>query len=150
MFALAAVAQTDTAVPVSAEFGRASGGAIDVMTKGPSRISGTFSLTHSTGLFGGARYEGSLGGTIVPDRLWFFSAASVLPRTRFSTSDMTPVNVKADAQPVDWANVTASFNHLAQPVFAPATLPSSFLSLHSTSMLSDRMMLNFSLSQTHR
>jgi|GEM_PF-2384579 len=150
MFALAALAQN-----AAAEFGRSSGGTIGVTTKGPSRISGTLAFTHSTGAFSGARYEASLGGTIVPDRLWFFAAASVLPRAQFSTSDMTAIDAKANAQPVDWADVTASFNRLAQPIFLTTTpqvysrsLPSSFLSLHSTSMLSDRMMLNFSFSRS--
>ena len=96
MFALAAFAQTDASAPVSAEFGRASGGAIDVMTKGPSRISGTLSFTHSAGLFGGARYEGSLGGTIVPDRLWFFSAASV---SRLMQPVVTPATTPGKTSP---------------------------------------------------
>jgi hypothetical protein len=44
------------------------------------------------------------------------------------------------AQPVDWSSVTASFSR--SPNGAPLTR--SFLSLHSNTMLSDRMTLNLS------
>lgn len=142
LVAVAALAQTD------AEFSRASGGVIDGITKAPSKTSGSLSLTHSTGLFGGRGYEGTLGGELVADRLWFFGAGSVLPGARLSSAKVT-------TQPVDWNSVTASFSQVRQPLFTttlqPAfgSLPRSFLSLHSTAMLSNQMMLNVSLSQQH-
>lgn len=123
MFSLGALAQT-------AEFGRASGGTIDAITKAPHQTSGSLSLSRSNG---GTGYEGSLGGEVVKDRIWFFAAASILPSIQFT---------KATAQPVDWTNVTATFRESRQPA-----VPSTFLSLRSTSVLSDRTMLNFSFSR---
>ena len=137
LFAPAAVAQ-------SAEFGRGSGGSIDVITKAPRRFSGSLSLTRSTtrstGTLGGNGYEGSLGGALLDDRVWFFAAASTL----------TAIDTKLTAQPVDWTSVTASFAKTLQPVdwTHDGSLPASFLSLRSTSVLSDRTMLNFSFSRS--
>ena len=140
LIALGAIAQSD------AEFGRASGGTIDAITKAPRQLSGSLALSHSTR---GEGYEGSLGGQLVPDRLWFFASASVLPNMQFSNADLTAVDAKATAQPVDWSTVTASFSQSRQPAFfASPALPTSFLSLRSTSMVSDRMMLNFSFSRS--
>lgn len=144
MLALGAAAQTDTA-----EFGRASGGAISAITKAPRQTSGSLGLTHSTGAFRGTGYEATLGGELLDDRLWFFGAASILPDVRLSTPDLTAYDLKATAQPVDWTTVTASFTQFSSnPTMNGGVLPPSFLSLRSTSILSDRMTLDFSFSQT--
>jgi len=140
LLALGAAAQSE-----SGEYGRASGGSIDGITKGPNRLSGSLSLSHSTGVFGGAGYGASLGGEVLKDHLWVFAAASVLPRIQFSNPDLTAIAAKATAQPVDWSSVTASFSQLRQN---DILLPYSFLSLRSTTMLSDRMMLNLSVSRS--
>lgn len=136
----------------SEEFGRASGGSIEAITKAPRQLSGSLGLTHSTH---GEGYEGSLGGEILQDKLWFFAAASVLPQVQFSAPQINAFEAKATAQPVDWTNVTASFSRLQQPVFGTTsltpidgTVPSSFLSLRSTSLITDRMMLNFSFTRS--
>jgi hypothetical protein len=126
----------------TAEFGRASGDTIDAITKRARKTSGSIGMTQSTGLFRGRGYEATLGGELVQDRLWFFGAATVLPQMRFSPG-IPAIDVKATAQPVDWTNVTATFTQ-ANDVF----LPASFLSLRSTSVLSDRMMVNFSFTTT--
>ena len=134
------------------EYGRASGGTIEGITKGPSQFSGSLTLSQSVGSSGGRGYEASLGGELLDDRLWFFGAASVLPQVRFSTPGITAFDAKATANPVDWTSVTASFHRLQQPGLATmpqpydGSLPSSFLSLRSTSILSDRMILDFSFS----
>ncbi|HJQ40520.1 MAG TPA: hypothetical protein VKB93_25520 [Thermoanaerobaculia bacterium] len=135
LVALGAFAQSDN------EFGRASSGAIDAITKGPSQFSGSLSL--STGGGHGA----SFGGEAIKDRLWVFAAAAVLPQIHFSESNA--VDAKATAQPVDWANVTASFRQMRSGS-NDALLPSSFLSLRSTAMLSDRMMMSISYSRSGR
>ena len=124
LLALGAAAQS------SAEFGRATGGSISGITKAPSQLSGSLSLSHATG---GTGYGGTLGGEILEDRLWFFAGASFLPA----------IDVKAIAQPVDWTVVTAS---VTKP--NDVALPESFLSLRSTSVLSDRMSLDFSFSRS--
>jgi hypothetical protein len=142
LLALGAAAQSAT------EFGRASGGDVKAITKAPRQTSGTLGLTHSNR---GLGYEGSLGGELVDDRLWFFAAASVLPRTQFSTSELTAIDGKATAQPVDWTSVTAAFSHVfpKTPVTPlDGALPTSFLSLRSTSVLSDRMTLDVSVTRT--
>lgn len=118
----------------TAEFGRGSGGVIEAITKSPKRFSGSLGLSRSSGLFQGNGYEGSLGGELVDERLWFFAAASVLPAV-----------VKVTAQPVDWTSVAATFSQTAEQP-DQLTPPSSFLSLRSTSVLSDRMTLSFSVS----
>ena len=52
----------------SEEFGRSSGGQLDVTFKAPSRFSGSFGLTTGRSTFG------TFGGTLVKDRAWFFAA----------------------------------------------------------------------------
>ena len=145
LLALAAFAQTD-----AADF-RASGGRIDAIAKGARQTSGSLSLTHSTGAFGGRTYEGTLGGELLGDRLWFFGSASVTPNMR-SAPGLTAMDAKATAQPVDWTTVTGTFSHRAQPAFgtvpAAGSLPTSFLSLRSTSVLSNNMTLGISISRS--
>lgn len=153
LLALSALAQS-----TSNEFGRVDAGPIVMTTKSSqNQLSGTFSLSRSDAR-GGTGYDGSLGGTIVPDRVWFFASAAVLPPLRLSTtfapagiSGTRAMDAKVDAQPVDWSNVSASFRNsqTATTMFgAPfGTVPSSWLSLHSTSMLNDHSMLELSFSQ---
>ena len=123
------------------EYGHASSGAIEAITKGPSQFSGSLSLSQSRG----TGYGATFGGEVLKDRMWVFAAAAVLPQIRFSDSKL--VDAKATAQPIDWANVTASFR---QQQSNDVLLPSSFLSLRSTTMLSDRVMLNISYSRSGR
>ena len=147
LLALGAAAQSDTAAArPAAEFGHASSGSIDAITKGSSRFSGSLSLSRSA--FGGTGYGATLGGEVLKDHLWVFAAASVLPRIQFSNAELPALDAKATAQPVDWAAVTASFTRLRQPLALDGSLPSSFLSLRSTTLLSERMMLNISFSKT--
>ena len=65
----------------SAEFGRASGGQVDLTFKAPSRFSGSFGLTSGRSTFG------TFGGTLVKDRVWFFAAGE--------RSRTTPVTLRA-------------------------------------------------------
>jgi hypothetical protein len=131
--ALAAFAQTPN------EFDRASGGEIRAITKSATnRLSGSLSLTTAGGALSGQRYDATLGGTAIDDRLWFFASASLAPQVRIS------------AQPVDWTSVTTSFRQSAASP-APSvygTLPRTFLALHSTSMLSDHATLDISISRS--
>src|SRR5436305_827330 len=75
--ALLAFALTAGVALAQQEYGRSWGGQLDLFTKQPSRLSGSLGLTFSrSSLFGGNAkgYEGTLGGTVVPDRLWFFGS----------------------------------------------------------------------------
>ena len=127
--ALAAFAQSN------AEFARASGGVVvQAITKAPQQMSGSFRLTQSTGAFSGLGYGATFGGQVVRDRVWFFGTGSVQPQMRLTTLSLTTPSAKVTAQRAD-SNVFA--------------LPKNFLSLHSTTMLSDRMALDISFS-SHR
>lgn len=151
LLAASAFAQSDPA-PAN-EFGRATGADVRAIVKGPRTLSGTLSLSSSGGSTRGRGYEGSIGGEIIRDKMWFFGAASMLPGLQ--ASQLTGLNTKVTAQPVDWSNVTASFQQLRQPnAISPLqqqdfrSLDGSFLALRSTTMLSDRMMMNFSYTQS--
>src|SRR5438067_6784466 len=58
----------------SAEFGRFSGGQIELAVKAPSHFSGSLggTMALSNGLSG---YGGTFGGTVIKDRMWFFATA---------------------------------------------------------------------------
>ncbi|HEX6159028.1 MAG TPA: hypothetical protein VF111_02610 [Thermoanaerobaculia bacterium] len=139
----------------AAEFGRASGGEISVITKQPRRLSGSLGLTLGNG---GQGYGATLGGSVLDDRMWFFASAAQLPSIQqFASpggSSFQAVDAKVTAQPVDWSSISASFSrHDQQPIgtslqMPNAPLPSSFLSLRSTTMVSDSVMFNFSFSRT--
>lgn len=140
-------------VAQSAEFGRGSSvEAINAVAKTRHPLSGSLSLSRSNSARGDG-YEGTLGGELLDDRLWFFAAASVFPRVDFSTADFTTadaIDAKVTAQPVDWTSLTASFHQSSQSAAGSIgdTIPSSFLSLRSTTILSDRTFLDFSVSQS--
>ncbi len=54
------------------EFGRGTGGELSLLAKRPTQISGAFGFSFG---HGSNAFDGSLGGTLVPDRLWFFASA---------------------------------------------------------------------------
>src|ERR1043166_4159776 len=143
LFALLVTQLIALGAAAQSEYGRATGGTIDVLTKAARRTSGSLMLTRSTG---GQGYEAALGGELLDDRVWYFAAASMLPRTQFATSPVTAIDAKGTAQPVDWSTVVASYSHFREPMLGAP--PASFLSLHSTSLLSDRMMLDLSFSSS--
>jgi len=135
LFASLALVIAVSAVAQSAEFDRASGGELRAITKSPSNLSGSFRISTGRG------YDATFGGS-VSDKLFFFGAGSVLPRAHF-------VEGKTTAQPVDWNSVTASFQQFRQPVLGTTTLSHSFLSLHSTTMLSDHATMTFNVSRSN-
>jgi len=142
LVALAAFAQ------VSAEYGRASAGLLETITKTPRHTSASLSLLNGRG------YQGTVGGQLVSDRLWFFGSASVLPHTSLSNVNTPAIDAKATAQPVDWASVTGSVSSSRQPLFTTLqsnsnSLSQSFLSLRSTAVLSDQMTLDISVSRSN-
>jgi hypothetical protein len=153
LLAVSALAQSVTE-PSTIEFGRASSGTIQAITKAPRQFSGSLGVTWSSGALRGEGYDGTLGGELLDDRLWFFGTAAVLPRTQLFDAGISAVDAKATAQPVDWNSVTASFRQW-QPVFGGSLTPaderarSGFLSLRSTSLLGDRMTLDVSYSRDH-
>src|SRR5712692_8441732 len=55
----------------SAEFGRASGGQIELGVKAPTQFFGSLGLTMSQS----KGYGATFGGSLVKDRMWFFATA---------------------------------------------------------------------------
>lgn len=114
LFAVAVFAQ---------EFGRATGGNIDLITKHTQPFSGSLALSAGTG----RGFDLGLGGTLVKDRVWFFATAE-----RKSARMFTQLG--------DNQSVTAS----------AVALPSSFLSLHYTGIVSNNMFVTASFSEFRR
>jgi hypothetical protein len=156
MIAAVALAQDAT----SSEFGRASGGEIEVMTKGPKNFSG--SLAASFGSFGTRGYEGTLGGTLFQDRLWFFAAGQQqdqrlfarVPEMRLPAGVVSnAVDAKLMGQLGDRHNFAASFQNARQPYAAipdavTGVVPSSFLTMRYTGIVTSSMFFNVSISRS--
>jgi hypothetical protein len=100
----------------SDEFGRASAGLVELSVKSPTRLSGSLGLTTSRG------YGATFGGTVVNDRLWFFG-----------TAERNQTRVPQIA--TNW-NAIGSRNSLAASSIKSVTIPSSFMSLHYTGIVS--------------
>lgn len=158
-FAILFVAMIAT-VASAQEFGRVSGGEIELHSKGPKTFSGTLGFSMGDGARG---YEASLGGTILEDRLWFF-AAGYQQNTRLNSSfsglqlpDRAvtgAIDAKLMGQIGDKHNFSASFNAGKQPFATTAdplaitgVVPSSFLSLRYTGIVSSNMFFNASFSR---
>ena len=106
-----------------AEFGRVSGGQLDLIAKGPTQYSGSFHLTR-----GGYRgFGGSFGGTLVKDNAWFFA----------SGDQIKPVNPAFNANLIAIPNSRQTINTTVAP---------SFLSLRSNTALSSSSFFSVSVS----
>lgn len=141
--------------PSLAEFGRASGGEIQVLIKHPNRLSGSLGLTANRSslpfVSGGIAksYEATLGGTLLQDRAWFFGTVETGRGIRFDPS-ITPLvaqgpsaYVKMNTQLGDRQNLAASANRGS----IGTALPASFLSLHYTGIVSSNMFFTASVSR---
>jgi hypothetical protein len=141
-----------------AEFGRASGGAIVLTPKGSAPLSGTLQLSASSAsdVFGAL----TAGGTLLEDRLWFFASASRQETTsrRFDAlalpenATTTALTARANAQLTAAQDFSAIFQTASQPQPATirTTVPSSFLSLRYTGIVSNNMFFNASFTRTSR
>ncbi|MDQ6769717.1 MAG: hypothetical protein M3Z54_06990 [Gemmatimonadota bacterium] len=123
----------------SDEFGRGSGGILELSVKGPSRMSGSLGLTTSRGGLRG--YGATFGGTIVNDRLWFFGMA-----------ERNQTRVPAPQIDANWNALLGSRSDLAASIRNGAaagtmTVPSSFLSLHYTGIVSSNMFFTATVSR---
>lgn len=114
------------------EFGRTSGGDIDLITKHSQPLSGSLGFTAGFG----KGLDAALGGTLVKDRVWFFATAE-----RNSNAKMT-------ASLDDRKALATSFAASRQST--PVALPSSFLSLHYTGIVSSNMFVTASFSELKR
>ena len=149
----------------SAEFGRGSGGEMRLLPKTSRDFSGSLGLTmgRSSGPFAsfgtGRGYSGTLGGTIVRDRLWFFASGEQEDSSLFRGASQMQVpegarsealDAKMSTQLGDRNSLAALFSDGAIPSVGPSqgTARSSFLSLHYTGMVSSSM--TFDASVSHR
>ena len=128
----------------SDEFGRGSGGLLELSVKGPSRVSGSLGLTTSAGGLRG--YGATFGGTIVNDRLWFFGTAE---RNQTRVASVIPQTPQMDA---NWNALLGSRNNLNASIQnggtgGTMTIPSSFLSLHYTGIVSSNMFFTATVSR---
>lgn len=111
LFAVAVFAQ---------EYGRASGGDIDLITRHSQPFSGSLGFTAGAG----KGFDLSLGGTLVKDRVWFFATGQ-------RNQQLLHTDAKFN---------TASYG----------ALPKSFLSLHYTGIVSNNMFVTGSFSEFKR
>jgi hypothetical protein len=151
----------------SAEFGRASCGEIVVTPKRSVRFSGSLGLSLASGndVFGrggAAGYGVTAGGTLLQDRLWFFASASQQEASslRFADRGLTEngttraAGARVDGQLGGTQDFSAFFEAARRPQLsttAPATfggsVPSSFLSLHYTGVVSSNAFLSASFTR---
>jgi len=121
------------------EFGRASGEQLELLGKSTNRPAGSIGITGSSL---GQRYNATLGGTIVQDRLWFFASAQ-RGNPLFTPRSVVPrIDLNLGAQPTERQNVAAFF------AAAPRATPNSFLSLHYTGIVSDSMFVTANISRS--
>ncbi|HEX7809776.1 MAG TPA: hypothetical protein VF608_13660 [Thermoanaerobaculia bacterium] len=154
-FAFAATAQQST------EFGRASGPELVMKTKGSAPISGSLELSMSTGndIFGrGSSTPGyglSAGGALVQDRLWFFASASRQESSRFTALPDNAASARIDSHVGSNHDFSAFFEAAKRPQltmtntgsFENLAVPSTFLSLRYTGIVSNTMFFTANLTQ---
>ncbi|HEX9160320.1 MAG TPA: hypothetical protein VF980_01335 [Thermoanaerobaculia bacterium] len=145
-----AFAQTTS---TSAEYSHASGGDIEAIAKQTDKLSGSIGagmsrsavpFLSSTNL---KNYEASLGGTILKDRLWFFGTAQSNNSFNFNPAQMQTAKMNLNL------NDTQSFTGSASRVTTtlPAMkLPSSFMTMHYTGIISNNMFVTASVSRSER
>lgn len=134
LLAVVLMSVSATAFAQSAEFGRMSGGQIEVATKAPTRFSGSLNLTTGFG------YGGTFGATVVKDRLWFFGSAQHVPaRPDFTAPNLqTPrFDAKMSAQLGARSTLGGSFSAGRDP----------FLSLRYTGVVSSTMFVTANITR---
>ena len=137
----------------SAEFGRSSGGEVEALTKHPANWSGSLSLSRALGPFAGSAkgYDGSLGGTLLKERLWFFGSAQINNAVRFepmlSAAPARTIPVSAFGKVTANAGDANAFVATAGRGSNFATLPSSFMTLHYTGLVSNNMVITGTISR---
>lgn len=121
------------------EFGSASGGELRMIVKAPSATSGSLGF-HLMG-DDARRFEGTFGGALVKDRVWFFASAQRSESQWLASHepawDSDAVAPRLDAVAgerltLSAASLSQGRSFAAPPNDAPRT-PTSFLSLRATS-----------------
>jgi hypothetical protein len=145
----------------SAEFGRSTGGEMVLTRKGSAPLSGSLELS----LLGGSpAYGMTAGGTLLQDRLWFFASGS---RQQASPSSFARIELPENAttraiggrvhgQTASSHDFSAFFDAARRPElstigassFAAGSVPSSFLSLRYTGIVSSNMFFSASVTRS--
>jgi len=145
-------------LPVAAQL-HGSGGEVTFVKKGSQPFSGSLGASL---LNGNAGYEATLGGTLIQDRLWFFASGSrqdfaetarlgsfAMPEQAVSSA----IGGKVSGRIGDASDFSAymqsqrtSFDGVA--VSQQQLIPSSFLSLRYTAVISPSMTFNVSASRS--
>ena len=133
------------------EFGRVSGGELEVAAKSSSTLSGSLGmeLPFLSGR-SGQGYGATLGGTIIRDRVWFFASMQQSETPVYSgpaSSERLDTKVIGDIG--SRQNLSASFSraNFAATPGANLTVPSSFLSLRYTGIVSSNMFFTATISR---
>lgn len=154
----------------SAEFGRATGGEMVLTPKGSAPLSGSLELSLSAGgdVFGrgsSPSYGMTAGGTLIQDRLWFFASGS---RQEWSPSAFAGIELPENAttraiggrvhgQIAGSHDFSAFFDAARRPELSTigassfaGSVPSSFLSLRYTGIVSSNMFFSASVTRSSR
>ena len=124
----------------SAEYGRTSGGEIEGIVKRPSTFSGSFGLGLSSNA--GRSYLATAGGTLVKDKMWFFASADA------NRAERIVPNVSRTVPTLTFGDITA---HLSDSqMFKATAIPSSFLSLHYTGIVSPNMFFSATVTNSRQ
>ena len=140
------------------EYDRASGGEIHMLTKGTRSTSGTLGLKRGDGT---ELWNATFGGTLLQDRVWFFGAFEKSENRMFVES---PGGVPAAGQPQGLATMAVpSANYAGKAEFrindrqrldasaiksTTLDIPSNFLSLRYTGIVTNNMFFTASFSHT--
>ncbi|HWS71659.1 MAG TPA: hypothetical protein VN605_06070 [Thermoanaerobaculia bacterium] len=152
----------------SAEYGRATGGELMLTPKGSAPFSGTLELSLSTGngAFGrgsSPAYGLTAGGTLMQDRLWFFASGSRQTGSRFAARELPEnatsrsIGARVNGQFGSNHDFSAFFDSARRPELSTigtssfaGSVPSSFLSLHYTGIVSSNMFFTGSVTSSSR
>jgi len=155
----------------SAEFGRATGGEMVLTPKGSASLSGSLELSLSAGrdVFGrrssSPGYGMTAGGTLIQDRLWFFAAGSRQERSPSSFASIelpenattSAIGARVNGQIAGSHDFSAFFDAARRPELSTigassfaASVPSSFLSLRYTGIVSSNMFFSASVTRSSR
>src|SRR5438552_15431030 len=152
-----------------AEIGRASGGELLLTTKRPTALSGSLqaSLTNGNDVLGRGNspaYGATAGGALIQDRLFFFASASrQASPTRFADAALpqhataSAIGANVNGNIGSRQDFSAFFQAARRPELSTTgaavfsgTVPSSFLSLHYTGIVSSNMFFNASMTHSSR
>jgi hypothetical protein len=157
----------------AAEYGRAAGGELTLTPKGAAPLSGSLELSLSSGnrAFGGSSpaYGATAGGTLLQDRLWFFASAArqrtsptmfaqtELPMTAPMNATSRSIGARVNGQLGASQSFSAFFESARRPELSTvgtssfaSSVPSTFLSLHYTGIVSSNMFFTGSMTSNSR